>query len=123
MSGTYAKASWHDDNIVLVDGHWTVVPESTWGTPHPPYDDRWKSNSSTIIVLIAALRESRLPATILSAFDNAAVPERIRVGVVQQVSVHSNETDSIRWAFRLVSLTVFFSFSCPFLCFSFLVLI
>ncbi|GBG27229.1 Skp1-protein-hydroxyproline N-acetylglucosaminyltransferase [Hondaea fermentalgiana] len=78
------KAGWHDTSIVHDQEGWVRVPEQAWGKPHPPYDDRWKSNETTIIVLVAALRESRLAATLQSAFDNADVPARVRFGVVQQ---------------------------------------
>ena len=74
----YSK--WDDPNIVYEGGHWYPLPKSSYGHPHPPYDERWRSNTSTIIVLVAALRETRLPATIISAFDQAAHPDRVRLG-------------------------------------------
>jgi len=78
------KAHWNDENIVHDGKNWVHIPEEVYGHPHAPYDDRWKQNSSTIMVLVAALRETRLPLTLKSAFDNADFPERIRFGVVQQ---------------------------------------
>lgn len=51
---------------------------------HPPFDDTWKSNDASIVVLIAALRESRLPNTLVEMFAKAKYPERIFAAVVQQ---------------------------------------
>jgi len=82
--GATSKSHWHDNNIVLIDGHWALIPNTTYGSPHAPLDDRWKSPKATIIVLVAALREDRLPVTIMSAFDNAKYPHRVRFGIVQQ---------------------------------------
>ncbi|CAK9002413.1 [Skp1-protein]-hydroxyproline N-acetylglucosaminyltransferase (Glycosyltransferase GnT51) (Skp1-HyPro GlcNAc-transferase) (UDP-GlcNAc:Skp1-hydroxyproline GlcNAc-transferase) (Skp1 GlcNAc-Tase) (UDP-GlcNAc:hydroxyproline polypeptide GlcNAc-transferase) [Durusdinium trenchii] len=74
-----------DRNIALVDGDWVQVADENWGRPHAPYDDRWLHNdTTTVMVLVAALRETRLAATLLSAFDNADFPDRVRFGVVQQ---------------------------------------
>lgn len=77
-------AGWHDPNIVSVGHEWQHVPAEYYGTPHAPYDDRWSQDDSTIVVLVAGLRETRLGSTLLSAFDNAALADRIRFVVVQQ---------------------------------------
>jgi hypothetical protein len=52
----------------------------------PIFDDKWKSNSSTIVVEIAALRESRLVMTLYNFLTKAAHPERVRFVVIQQNS-------------------------------------
>eukprot|EP00924_Labyrinthula_sp_SR-Ha-C_P014127 maker-scaffold_77-snap-gene-0.1-mRNA-1 protein AED:0.02 eAED:0.02 QI:8/1/1/1/1/1/2/568/462 len=79
------KAHWKDPNIVLEsDGKWYQVPENYFGNPPPILTDSWKLDSSSIVILIAALRESRLKDTIVSAVDNAINKERIFFVVVQQ---------------------------------------
>mmetsp|Transcript_7382 Transcript_7382/g.11810 ORF Transcript_7382/g.11810 Transcript_7382/m.11810 type:complete len:474 (-) Transcript_7382:809-2230(-) len=83
--GVAGKAGWNDHNIVSTKSGWQQVDMAEQlGTPNPPYDDRWKRNTSTIIVLVSALRETRLPKTLQSAFDNAAHPDRVRFAVIQQ---------------------------------------
>eukprot|EP01062_Namystynia_karyoxenos_P019365 TRINITY_DN17276_c0_g1_i1.p1 TRINITY_DN17276_c0_g1~~TRINITY_DN17276_c0_g1_i1.p1 ORF type:complete len:610 (+),score=139.31 TRINITY_DN17276_c0_g1_i1:54-1883(+) len=83
-------AGWGDANIVLIDAagggtKWKVRTEPEGAPrPHPPFDLRWKSNDSSIVVLIASLREDRLVTTLHSMFTNAAHPGRVYAGVVQQ---------------------------------------
>jgi len=84
FSEPVVRGHWHDSNIVLHEKHWTRIPQEAWGRPHARYDERWKDPRSTILIMIAALRETRLPATLESIFDNAKYPDRVRVAVVQQ---------------------------------------
>jgi hypothetical protein len=48
--------------------------------PFPSYDDKWKSNSSSVVFLIAALRETRCPDTLHYLFTHAAHPTRVFAG-------------------------------------------
>ena len=61
-----------EKNLVLIKGKgWISVnpgPVAGEPAPPPPYDDRWKSNSSTIIVLIASFRETRCHTTLHNLF-------------------------------------------------------
>ena len=79
------EADWHAPNIATTDAGWVQVTYPRPGpAPHPPYDTKHQQNTSTITVLVAALRETRCPATLLSAFSAAAHPARVRVALVQQ---------------------------------------
>ena len=83
------EIEWSDKNILL-DGtpsKWVqsvIDPDAP--APPPAFDQKWTSNSSTIVVEIAALRESRLVKTIYDFLTKAAHPDRIRFAVVQQNS-------------------------------------
>mmetsp|Transcript_1306 Transcript_1306/g.1907 ORF Transcript_1306/g.1907 Transcript_1306/m.1907 type:complete len:470 (+) Transcript_1306:164-1573(+) len=88
-----ARVSSKENNIVIVNGAWERYPLENLGHPHPPVDESWKKSDSRIVILIAALRETRLPETILSAFDNAEFPERVYIGVVQQNA--QGDTDAV----------------------------
>jgi len=86
-----APVSWQDPDIVLEGGRWRRIPapfaEAGGPRPFPPVQnltDPAVRDGATVMVLIAALRESRLLATLESAFSRAASPSRVRVGVVQQ---------------------------------------
>ena len=82
-----AEAGWNDPNIVRTGGRWVQVAYPRPGLQPPaPYGDSHRSNMSIITVLVAALRETRCPAMLLSAFSEAAHPDRVRVGLVQQNS-------------------------------------
>ena len=71
--------------MVSINGSWESIPEDIWGHPHEPYNNFWSDKGTRILILIASLRESRLTRTLLDAFDQALYPERIFIGVVQQV--------------------------------------
>ena len=93
-SVTESKAGWHDKNIILLDGHWEHLDmDKILGHPPPPVDDKHMKNDTSIVVLIASLRETRLADTLLSLFDNAAHPSRVHVGVVQQNA--NSDTDIV----------------------------
>ena len=92
LKGVGVYGGWKDHNQVLVDGHWKPYPLEYLGNPFPPVDDKWKDPDSKIVILIAALRETRLPETILSAFNNAKFPDRIFIGVVQQNAESDEDT-------------------------------
>ena len=83
----YGQPSWHEPDIVyLGDGHWVKVQDDA-AEPRPsvaPLDGKHRQSSTTIVVSIAALRETRCPETLLSLIDAAAHPERVRVALVQQ---------------------------------------
>ena len=70
-----ADLPWDTPNILL-DGNpskWVVVPDPfTDGKPFPPKDDKWKRADATIVVLVAALRESRLPNTLYQMLSKYA---------------------------------------------------
>lgn len=78
---------WDEKNILL-DGtpsHWVksvIDPDAP--APPKPFNERWKSKDATIIVEIAALRESRLVKTIYDFISKAANPDRVHFAVVQQ---------------------------------------
>jgi hypothetical protein len=82
-----------ENDIVLErsDKQWHQIPSPFFssGDPRPypsgiNFTDPRMANKSTILVLIAALREPRTVQTLVSLFSNAALAERVRVGVVQQ---------------------------------------
>lgn len=52
--------------------------------PHPPPDDAVPHDKASIVILIAALRETRVVASINSALKWADNPDRVFIGVVQQ---------------------------------------
>lgn len=54
------------------------------GNPPAPFDDKHTRNDTEVVVLIAALRETRLAQTIYDMYTKAANPSRIFFGVVQQ---------------------------------------
>ena len=63
MQGATQEPGWHDPNIVL-DGeppHWVQIKEPSTADPQPlpPCDDKWKRNTSSIVVMAASYRESR----------------------------------------------------------------
>eukprot|EP00493_Phyllostaurus_siculus_P026647 UN26992 len=86
----HQKASPTDKEIyqIQTDGkiEWYHAGEAPkWsGTPPPLYDERWKDPSSTILIQIAALRETRCGETIFNFLTNAKFPERILFVVIQQ---------------------------------------
>eukprot|EP00927_Polykrikos_kofoidii_P050114 TRINITY_DN4404_c0_g2_i1.p1 TRINITY_DN4404_c0_g2~~TRINITY_DN4404_c0_g2_i1.p1 ORF type:complete len:495 (-),score=60.12 TRINITY_DN4404_c0_g2_i1:106-1590(-) len=86
-------ADWNDLDLVLEesDGKWHQIPEPFFRSgdpqPYPPlrnFKSREIANKSTIVVLIAALREPRTVQTLVSLFSNADLAQRVHVGVVQQ---------------------------------------
>ncbi len=76
------KADWNDHNIVLVNGNWVhaYVPQASDPKPFKPFDNKWKDNTSSIVFLIAALRETRCPDTLHHLFTHAAHPNRVYAG-------------------------------------------
>jgi len=84
--GDRVSLSRHKNLILLKDGWRRIDPEKQFefGRPPPPFDDKHKRSDSTILVLIAALRETRLKDTLVSMIKNATHPERIRFAIVQQ---------------------------------------
>lgn len=85
VSFVEGKAGWHDPNIISIGHHWEHLDmDKILGHPPPPVDDKHLKNETSIVILIASLRETRLVDTLLSIFDNAAHPSRVHVGVVQQ---------------------------------------
>ena len=83
------EAQFNDKDIVL-DGdpkNWRYVGDAyVAGKPPKPYDDKWRAGrtDTKIVVLIAALRESRLVDTLYDLLRKAKHPERVHFGVVQQ---------------------------------------
>jgi hypothetical protein len=51
---------------------------------HPPYDERWRSEDASIVVLIAALREERCADTLEMFSSRAKYPNRVHIALVQQ---------------------------------------
>lgn len=81
-----SEPSWLTPNIVNGGAGWKVAQTHFDPSPFPPYDHRWQSEEASIVVLVAALRETRLAATLESFYKKAAHPERIFFAVVQQNS-------------------------------------
>ena len=84
----YGTESWMAPNIVFMgDNKWVKVEEDP-SAPRPPkpVDAAFKRPTTSILVSIAALRETRCPETLRSIFGNASNPERVRVSLVQQNS-------------------------------------
>jgi hypothetical protein len=90
-----AEARWDDLDIVLEQVHgkseWRHAPDPFAGEdgprPYLPQKDYAQPavlKGSTVLVLIAALRERRLVDTLESMFQKASNPKRVLVGVVQQ---------------------------------------
>jgi hypothetical protein len=79
-----------DHNLVLFkDGHWRKVDyakQYSLGLPPPPFDDKHTRVDTTIVVLISALRETRLAATVFSLLQKASNPSRIHFSITQQNS-------------------------------------
>lgn len=78
-------------NIVLESGRWVALPDPFADPgaprPYPPQKDFFQEatrDSSSIIVLIASLRETKLVDTLITLFSRARRPERVFAGVVQQ---------------------------------------
>jgi hypothetical protein len=81
-------AGWDDPNIVIdaITGKWAQIPEPGPDDPlpPPPFDEKWKSSTSTVVVLIAAFRETRCPQTLINFFSKAKYPDRVFMGIIQQ---------------------------------------
>ena len=80
-------SSSRDKNLVLLKAGWRIIdPNKQFehGRPPRPFDDKHTRPDSTIVVLIASLRETRLKDTLVSMISNAKYPERIRFAIVQQ---------------------------------------
>lgn len=82
---------WNDLNIVAEGGKWLKVPTPFFkpGDKQPYPSSLNLSNpevesKASIMVLMAALRETRTVHALLSMFEQAEHPERVHVGVVQQ---------------------------------------
>jgi len=82
---------WNDLNIVLEGDNWLKVPSPFFrpGDKQPYPSSLNLSNpkvesKASILVLIAALRETRTVHALVSMLDQAEHPERVHVGVVQQ---------------------------------------
>merc|ERR1719204_339977 len=73
---------------MIIDGkmEWFQAgPAPEWsGSPNPPYDERWNKTTSTIVVQIAALRETRCGDTLWHFLTKAKYPERVLFVVIQQ---------------------------------------
>ena len=90
------EAGWNDPNIVHQLGAWTHIPDDYYDrskTPQPPlpYDDKYRRNDTTIIVLIAAFRETRCKDTLFNLLSKASHPQRVRIALVQQNKPNEDE--------------------------------
>lgn len=82
---------WNDLNIVAEGGEWLKVPSPFFKPgdeqPYPVslnLSDPAVESQASILVLIAAFRETRTVHSLVSMFSQAEHPERVHVGVVQQ---------------------------------------
>jgi hypothetical protein len=84
------KAAWDAPNIVL-DGEYGTQAE--WYQEHddplaplppPPYSDSHTKPDTKIVVMVAALRETRLVDSLNTMFSTAKYPDRIHFAVIQQ---------------------------------------
>jgi len=78
------EASWLTPNIVNGGSGWKVAQTQFDPGPLTPLDDTWQKNDTSIVILVAALRETRLVATLESFFKHAAFPNRVYFAIVQQ---------------------------------------
>jgi len=85
-------AEWNDENIIVQKPvGWVRIPETKPEDPkpHPPqkhYHEEAVADNSSIVILIASLRETKIVENLKELFQRAAVPSRVIVGVVQQNS-------------------------------------
>jgi hypothetical protein len=70
-------------NIVYFNSQITQVYPDEYNV-HPPYNERWRSEDASIVILIAALREERCADTLEMFFDRAKYPNRVHIALVQQ---------------------------------------
>ena len=94
LSGADAEdgATWKTPDIVLNSGTWYRIPDpfsevpaaSRPQPPSRPYGIEPLRSTASLLVLIAALQETRLVATLESIYTRAAHPDRVYVGIVQQ---------------------------------------
>eukprot|EP01084_Bolivina_argentea_P071796 130451_1 len=92
-------ADWNAPNIVIQGGNWVEIPSEIYDgsnpdvypQPPPPYNDNWKKNDTSIIVLIAAFRETRCKDTLFNLFTKATNPHRVFIGIVQQNRAEEDE--------------------------------
>lgn len=92
------EAEWWDEDIVLDQHHWWRLPRPTHNPsdarPYPPTNDYHSEgvrNASKVIVLIAALDERKVVATLRTMFERARLPSRVYAGVVQQNSQQTRD--------------------------------
>jgi len=80
-----AEAGWNDPDICNGGEGWKKIPDP-YKVHHPPkpYDNKWQSDDASLVVLIASLRETRCPDTLISMYTKATNPNRIFFGIVQQ---------------------------------------
>ena len=84
-AAVYGQPSWLEPNIVYNKGKWLKVVDDGQGPqPLPPATDAHLRNSTTVLVMIAALRESRCASTLADLFAKADHPGRVHVALVQQ---------------------------------------
>jgi hypothetical protein len=92
------EPEWTEPNILL-DGtptKWVKLdPKEVYkdGKPYPPYDDKWKKPDATIVVLAAALRETRMVNTIYQMISKADHPERVSRALFPLLSNTFLDTD------------------------------
>jgi hypothetical protein len=96
LSIDHTKEGWKvaDSNMknIVLDGdygkqaQWFQIPEPADNAPKPPppYDGAWKEDDTTILVMVAALRETRLVDSLLTMFSTAKNPNRVHFAVIQQ---------------------------------------
>ena len=87
-AGVSGEAGWDEPNIILEGNpqHWEKIPQArpTDPKPFPPLGKLWKKKSTSIVVLVAALRETRCGSTLHNLFSKAQYPKRVFFAVVQQ---------------------------------------
>lgn len=59
-------------------------------SPLPPISDTWSSPSTLIFVGISHYRDQRCSSTLLNLFSKAKHPERLRIGIVQQIHTEAD---------------------------------
>ena len=89
VCGVSGEDLWNHPNIVLDSGEWKKIrsPFFDEGDPRPhppPKTGRTPHDKASVVILIAALHETKVVASIKSAFEWANNADRVFVGVVQQ---------------------------------------
>eukprot|EP01031_Cornospumella_fuschlensis_P026623 gene26623-32172_t len=79
------------DIVVPIAGNLvSKISEDVPNSPMPPLTDSWNDPDTLIFVGIASYRDQRCATTLANLFTKAQYPERLRIGIVQQIHTEAD---------------------------------